>query len=117
MDWEFILGVVAITLLVVGLFIYFGQKVSRAVAKHAPESELAVEITPTGTVLSALMVGCWVLCLAARALAPHSSLGAYVRNPDGMAAVFAASLIFFPIIAVILQRLGYPIAKRGERNR
>ena len=117
MDWEFILGLVAITLTVVGLFIYFGQKVSRAVAKHAPESELAVEITPTGTVLSALMVGCWVLCLAARALAPQSSLGVFVSNPDGMAAVFAACLIFFPLVAVIRQKLGYPIAKRGGRGR
>lgn len=117
MDWEYILGLGAITLLVVGLFVYFGQKVSRSVAKHAPDSELAVEITPTGTVLTALMVGCWVLCLAARALAPQSVLGAYVSNPDGMAAVFAASLIFFPLIAVILQKLGYPIAKSGRRGR
>jgi hypothetical protein len=117
MDWEFILGLVAITLLVVGLFIYFGQKAARYVARHAPESDLAVEITPTGTVLTALMVGCWVLCLAARALAPHSSLGAFVSNPDGMAAVFAGSIIFFSLVAVILQRLGYPVAKRGKRDR
>jgi hypothetical protein len=34
-----------------------------------------------------------------------------------MAMVFAASLIFFPLVAVILQRLGYPIAKRGGRGR
>jgi phosphate/sulfate permease len=115
MDWEFILGLGAITLLVVGLFIYGGQKVSRAVAKQAPESELAVEFTPAGTVLTALMVGCWVLFLAARALAPQSSLGAFVGNSDGLAVAFAATLIFFPIVAVILQRLGYPIAKRGDR--
>jgi hypothetical protein len=117
MDWEFILGLVAMTLLVVGLFIYFGQKVSSAVARHTPESELAVEFTPAGTVLTALMVGCWVLFLAVRALAPQSSLGAFVGNPDGMAMVFAASLIFFPLVAVILQRLGYPIAERGGRGR
>ena len=117
MEWKFILGLGAITLFVVGLFIYFGQKISRAVAKHAPESELAVKITPTGTVLSALMVGFWVLCLAARALAPQSSLGAFVGTPDGMAAVFAASLVFFPILAVILQKLGYPISTRGQRGR
>ena len=116
MDWEFILGLGAITLFVVGLFIYFGQKISRAVAKHAPESELAVEITATGTVLSALMVGFWVLCLAARALAPQSSLGAFVGKAEGMAAGFVASLMFFPIAAVILQKLGYPIAKRGRRG-
>jgi len=111
MDWEFVLGLGAVTIGVIGLVIYFGLKLSRAVQQHASESDFAQEVTPAGVVLTACMVAIWVLCAVARELAPGSSLGAFVSQTDGVIAVMAASIIFYAIAAVVLQKLGYPIAK------
>ena len=57
MEWGFVLGLGAITLVVIGLIIYFGLKLDKAVQRHAPEISLPLSITPTGNALFACMVG------------------------------------------------------------
>ncbi|RLA41742.1 MAG: hypothetical protein DRR42_24315 [Gammaproteobacteria bacterium] len=116
MDWGFILGLGAIALVLIGLVIYLGLKLSKAVQKHAPESDFAVSITPTGNALFASMVGFWAICLIAWKLAPNSSLGAFVGTIDGAVVVLAGSFVFGGIIAVILEKSGYPISKGGGRG-
>ncbi len=116
MDWGFILGLGAITLVVIGLVIYFGQMLSRAVEKHAPESDFSLSVTPTGNALFACMVAFWIYCAATRVLNPGSSLGTFVGDVDGVAAVIVGSILFGGIAGAILERLGYPIIKRGGRG-
>ena len=60
MKLGFILGLIAITLVVVALVIYFGRKLSRHVQTHAPDSDLTVHVTPSGNVLFACLVGFWI---------------------------------------------------------
>lgn len=112
MEWGFILGLVAITLAVIGLFIYFGAKLSRAVQKHAPQSNYAQSITLTGTALFACVVGFWVICAIARDLRPESPLGAFLGKAEGVIAVMVMSVFFLAFAAAILERLGYPIIKK-----
>jgi hypothetical protein len=83
MDWGFVLGLGAITLLVIGLVIHFGQKLSRAVEKHASESDFTLSVTPAGNALFACMVAFWIYCAATRVLDPGSSLGAFLGDRGG----------------------------------
>jgi hypothetical protein len=62
------------------------------------------------------MVGFWILCLATRVLKPEISMGAFLGRADGVTAVIVASIFFGGIAAAILDKFGYPIAKRGEPN-
>lgn len=114
MEWQFILGLGAITLAVIGLFVFFGIRISRAVQKDAPDSDLVLRVTMTGTVLYASLFGFWVACLAARALQPASALGSLVSSTDGLAATFIVSFILVIVVAGILEKLGYPITKKGR---
>ncbi len=113
MELGFILGLIAITLVVVALVIYFGRKLSRHVQTHSPDSDLTVHVTPSGNVLFACLVGFWILCAISRNLAPASNLGALLSTTDGIAAVAIASIFFGAVAAAILEKLGYPIAERG----
>ena len=106
-------GLVVITLAVIGLVIYCGKKLSKAVQEHAPDSDFAVSITRTGNVLYACVVGFWIVCAVARELKPESSLGAYLGRADGVLAVIVGSIFFIAIAGAILEKLGYPIVKRG----
>lgn len=116
MEWGFLLGLVAITLAVIGLFIYFGRKLSRAIEKQGSGRDLALSITPTGTVLFACIVGFWIVCVAARKLAPEGYLGAFLNTPDGVAVVLFGSVLFSGVAGAILEKLGYPIARRKEHD-
>ena len=116
MELSFVLGLVTVTLVVIGLVIYFGRKFSGVVQKHAPESDMASGITLTGTALTACMVGFWVICAAARVLNPEGSIGTLLSRADGVVAVFMASVLFFGIGAAVLKKLGYPIMKRGGQD-
>lgn len=116
MEWGFTLGLIAITLSVISIVIYFGWKLSKAVQKNASDSVLALHITPTGTILFACMVGFWIICLAARALAPEGSLGAFLKGPDGLLVILIGSVLFCAVAGAVLETLGYPIAKRGGRG-
>ena len=111
MDWQFVVGLAVPTLLVIGLLIYAGVRWSRFVQKESPHSHLALRITMTGTVVAAFMVGFWVLCIAARQLAPESALGRFMQSPDGFIVVIAFSVFAVPLIAVVLKSFGYPIAE------
>jgi hypothetical protein len=113
MEWDFVLGLAAITLLVIGLVIYVGTMLSRAVQNHFPDSDMAISITPTGSVLFACTVGFWVVCLVARAIESESTFGMFLRGTDGIATVLVGSVAFCGVAAAVLAALGYPIAKRG----
>lgn len=103
---------VAITLAVIGLFIYFGAKLSTAVQKHAPQSNYVQSITLTGTALFACVVGFWIICAIARQLSPESPLGAFLGKAEGVVAVLVLSVFFMAFAAAILEKLGYPITKK-----
>ena len=115
MEIGFVFGLVAITLLVIGLVIHFGAKLNRAVLKQAPESMLALRLSLTGTALRACIVAFWLICLVAGKLRPDTSFGAFVGTVDGMGTVVVGSVFFAGIAAAISEKFGYPIATRSER--
>jgi hypothetical protein len=114
-EFKFFAGLTAISLAVIGLFIYFGRKLSKAADRHALEIDLPLYVTPTGTALFACIVAFWVVCVAARALKPESSFGSFLNGPEGVFAVISGSIFFAGIAAAILTHLGYPIANK-EKN-
>ena len=114
MEWQFLAGLGAITLVVIALVIYFGLKLNKAVLEHAPGIALPVNITLSGTVLFALIVGFWIVCLAAGTLSPESLFGSFVRTADGVGAVIVGSVLIAGVAAAVLEKLGRPIATRGE---
>ena len=116
MDWGFVIGLGAIALVVIGSIIYFGRKLSGFVRKHAPESDLAMRVTPTGNALAACMAGFWGACIIAFKLAPKSTLGAFLGTTDGVLVVILGSIFFWVTAAIILDKFGYPIARRGSRG-
>jgi len=115
-ELKFFLGLGAITLAVIGLVVYFGLKLNGAVEANAPKINLPLKVTLTGTALWASVVAFWVICAAARELRPASVLGDFLRTTDGIASVFAGSIIFAVVAGVILEKLGYPIAKWGDQS-
>jgi len=116
MDWRFVIGLGFIALVLIGLLVFFGRRLSKHVQKQAPESDLAVSITPTGNVLFGGMVGFWGACLIAWKLAPSSSLGAFVSTIDGAAMALGGSVLVFAVAMVVLEKLGHPSIKRGGRG-
>lgn len=115
-ELKFFAGLSAITLIVIGLVIYIGLKLNNTVLKRAPEIALPLNITLTGTALWASVVGFWLVCLVAGKLRPATLLGAFVGTADGMAAVFIGSIFFAMIAGAILEKLGYPIARRDDQS-
>ena len=113
-ELKFFLGLGAITLAVIGLLIYFGLKLNKAVETQAPKSNFPLKVTMTGTALWACVVGFWVICAVARELRPAGFLGGFLHTTDGIASVFLGSIVFAAIAGVVLEKLGYPIAKRGD---
>lgn len=116
MDWGFVLGLILIALLFIGLIVYLGKKLSKFVQKNAPESDLAINITPTGNALFAIMAGFWGVCIIAYELAPNSKLGVFVGTADGLTVVVLGSLFLPGIVALILNKLGFPTFKRGGND-
>lgn len=116
MEWGFLLGLSVITLVVIGLVIFLGLKLNKAVEKHAPEMTFPVNVTKSGIVLFASVVACWVCLAALRLLRPDSSLGAFLNTADGVAAVLLGSVFFAAVAAAILEKLGYPIARRDDQT-
>ena len=115
-ELKFFLGLSVITLMVIGLFIYFGMKLNSAVNTNAPELNFALKVTMTGTVLWGCVVGFWVACATARELRPDSSFGDFLNTTDGLASVFVGSIVFAVIAGVVLEKLGYPIARTGDSS-
>jgi len=114
MEWQFIAGLGAITGLVIALVIYLGLKLNKAVLKNAPDMALPINITYSGTALFALVVGFWVLCLAAAKLRPETWFGSFVGTADGVGIVIVGSIFLAGVAAAVLEKLGWPIASRGE---
>ena len=112
MEWEFLFGLSAITLAVIGLLIYLGRKLSGAAERHAAEIDLPLYVTPVGTALSACLVAFWLACATIRALRPESVIGDFLKGPEGLVAVLTGSVFATAIAAAILQSLGYPIARK-----
>lgn len=113
MEWGFVLGLTAITVLVIGLLTYFGGKLSRTVQHRFPEHDIAMSITPTGSVLFACLVGFWVVCLVIRMLQPPSTVGLFLSGRDGMVLVVVGSVLCCGVAGSVLAKLGYPIVKRN----
>ena len=115
-ELKFFAGLTAITLMVIGLLIYFGLKVNKAVSKHAPEINYPLNITWSGNILFALVVAFWTYCVAIRSLRPESLFGAFLNSPDGVATALFGSLFFAAISGAVLEKFGYPIAKKGDKS-
>jgi hypothetical protein len=110
-ELKFFAGLGAITLVVIGLFIYIGRKLSQAAERHASEIDLPLYITPTGTVFFAFVAAFLVYCAVIRVLAPASSFGEFLNTLDGVASVFTGSILTIVVAGLILEKLGYPIWK------
>jgi len=106
----------AVALLAIGLVVFLGRKLSRAVQKNAPDSDLLAKVTPAGTVLMAVIVAFWVICAVTRVFSPETWLGSSLGSIDGFGAVVVVSIIVAGIAAAVLEKLGIPVAKRGGRG-
>lgn len=113
-ELKFFLGLGAVTLVVVGVVIYFGLKLNKAVETQASRINFHLKVTLTGTALWACVVGFWLIFAVARELRPASFLGEFLRTTDGIASVFAGSILLAVIAGLVLEKLGYPIAKRDD---
>ena len=113
-ELKFFLGLSAITIVVIGLVVYLGLKLNKAVGRHAADIDFPWHITLTGTALWAFVVGLWVICAVVRKLRPESLLGDFLSTPDGVASIIAGSIFFAVTVGVILEKLGHPIQKRGD---
>jgi len=110
-ELKFFSGLTAITLAVIGLFIYFGRKLSKAAERHAAEIDLPLYVTPSGTVIFACIAAFWAYCAAARALAPASRFGEFVSTFSGVVSVLMGSISIIIVAGLILDKLGYPMWK------
>jgi hypothetical protein len=115
-ELKFFAGLGAITLVVIGLFIYIGRKLSNAAERHASEIDLPLYITPTGTVFFAFVAAFLVYCAAIRVLTPASSFGEFLNTLDGVASVLTGSVVIVALAGLILEKLGYPIWKRDKNS-
>ncbi len=114
MELGFVLGLGAITLVVIGLVIFFGSKLNKVVLKRSPEHALSINFTLSGTALMACLVGFWLICLVAATLRPDSPFGAFVGTTDGVGVVIMGSVLFAGVAGAVLDKLGYPIATNEE---
>ena len=113
-ELKFFAGLTAITFMVIALLVYVGLKMNKTVGSHASNIDFPLNITFSGNALFACVVVFWIYCAAVRALRPESSFGAFLNTPDGVAAVFIGSVFFAAIAGAILEKFGYPIAKKGD---
>ena len=109
-ELKFFAGLAAITVFVIGLFVYFGRRISKAAERNAAYIDLPLYVSRSGTVFFACLVAFWVCCAAARVLAPRSPFGEYLGTFDGVASVVLGSCVFAGIAWVVSEKLGYPFA-------
>lgn len=115
-ELTFFAGLIAITLVVIGLLIYFGLKINKAVGKHAAGLDLPLNISWSGNILFACLVAFWICCMVIRGLRPEGSFGTFLNTPDGLAAALIGSIFIAAIAAAILEKLGYPITKNDDNS-
>ena len=113
-ELKFFSGLAGITFIVIGILVYFGQKLSNAAERHSESIDLPLYVTRTGTLLFSCVVAFWVCCVAVRVLAPRSDFGEYLGSFNGVAAVILASTTVVATAWVIFDRLGFPLAKRSR---
>ena len=116
-ELKFFLGLGAITLVVIGLVIFFGLKLNKAVSTQAPRINFPLRVTMSGTVLWASVVGFWVICAIARELRPASVLGDVLSTIDGIVFVFAGSILFAVVAGKVLEKFGYPTQETDSDTR
>lgn len=110
-ELKFFAGLAVITSIVIGLFVYFGRKLSRAAERNAAHIDLPLYISRSGTVFFACVVAFWVYCAGARVLTPQSTFGHFLGTFDGVASIVFGSCMFVGIAWVISEKLGYPFVK------
>lgn len=110
-ELKFFSGLTAITLAVIGLFVFFGRKLSKAAERHASEIDLPLYVTPSGIVIFACIASFWVYCAATRALAPASRFGEFLTTFSGVVSVLMGSISIIVVAGLILEKLGYPMWK------
>lgn len=110
-ELKFFGGLAVIAILVIGVLVYFGRKLSHAAERNAECIDLPLYITRTGTAFFACVVAFWVSCAAVRILAPISDFGRYLGTFDGAAAVILGSTTFVAVAWLIFDKLGFPLAK------
>lgn len=113
-ELQFFGGLAAITILVIGLLVFFGKKIANGAERNAEYIDLPLYVTRTGTALFAFVVAFWVCCATVRSLAPRSSFGEFLGTFDGVIAVASGSIMFVVIAWIIFDKLGYPLAKRDR---
>ena len=99
------------TLVAVALVVYFGRKLALHAWTESPDSDLNLGVTMTGTVLYAVLIGFFIICLASRSLSPESSFGSFMNQPIGLASSILASIFVTVIVGVILGKFGLPVFK------
>lgn len=114
MEWGFVLGLSAITIAVIGVLVYLGQRLSKAAERHSSEIDLPLYVTPAGTALFSCLVAFWIVCVTTRAFWPESTFGVFLQGPDGVLTVVTGSIFFAGIAAAILNQLDCPIAKKDK---
>lgn len=110
-ELKFFASLGAITVFVIGLFVYLGRRFSKAAERNAAYIDLPLYVSPAGTVFFACVVAFWVYCAAARVLTPQSTFGRYLGTFDGVASVVLGSCVFIGIAWVVSDKLGYPFAQ------
>ena len=118
MNRSFIIVIVSAAALigVIAGLVLILRKASTAVSRQAPDSDLAMKLTPTGVVLSLCLVGSWTLGLAARSLTPESPLGQFLSDARGVVAGAVGSIAVFGVLAVLFGICGSPIVKSSDRD-
>ena len=110
-ELKFSAGLAVITSIVIGVFVYFGRKLSRAAERNAAHIDLPLYVSRTGVAFFACLVAFWVFCAATLALAPESSFGRFLGTFDGAATVALGSCMFAGVAWVISVKLGRPFAR------
>lgn len=111
MDWKFYSGLTILSLTAIGLTVFFGKKLSKRSECEMPDGLITMNITLTGVVAFAFLVGFWVLCITTRTFSPESVLGKLTSTPDGIVGAISLSVIGFGIAGALLGKIGYPIFK------
>ena len=109
-ELKFFAGLAGITLFVIGVLVYVGQKLSRAAERNAEFIGLPLYVSRTGATVFAFIVAFWVYCVAVRRLEPGSDFGRYLATSEGMAAVIFGCITVVAIAWPIFDKLGYPLA-------
>lgn len=109
-ELKFFTGLAGITLFVIGVLVYVGQRLSRAAERNAEFIGLPLYVSRTGAIVFAFVAAFLVYCVAVRRLDSDSDFGRYLATTEGMAAVIFGCVTLVAIAWPIFDKLGYPLA-------